>query len=403
MIVKSFVMNKTQKLTVYLILCLSFIVLFIPSSYQGVIFNRQSSYIDIIMFCMILIIGTMNYFSKEGIVLSTLGMSILFLATLTSKLEYIAFGGIPEYLVIFGLFSITLHKQIFTSKYIPTIFYFISGIIILYAYLFILDFQKILQINASYYQAIDHNLFVSMTIWHKEPVTFFASHSIAGYIYFAFLITHLKLFNSFHKISHRGYNLIFILAYMGLLILLLSNTSYILFVLSIVVVSVSFMRFHMKQTLPILIIICTVLIIEIYNYIPIIVESIKYIFLSHSNGLLSRYTAGGRLSGTYNYIAENIFRPIGFTYDASQIALGDNFIAEYIIKGGIFFYIIILFSLYSFLKRNLLNSKNIKYFMFFFLLSEIGYPLLVYYKTVGILLLLIMVWNHAALQSKRKV
>ena len=387
----------------HIILFLTVVVLFLPSSINGKIFTEEIAFVNIILVAYLFVIGSLNSFSKEGILLSTLGMSVLFLSTLTSSLSYIAFGAIPQYLVIFTLFSINLRKDIFSSKYIIYVFYCISCIIILFAYLFIFDFQQILQINESYYQAISQELFTSMIIWSKKPVTFFASHSIAAYVYFAFLFTHLKLFNYSPSSLSRIFTILFILAYMGLLILLVSNTGYILFVGSIFILVIYFMRFYTKQTIPILLLLCIIFVVEIYDYIPAIIEMVNHIFLSHSNGLLSRYTSGGRLDNTYHYIIENIFHPIGFTFDSSKISIGDNFIAEYIIRGGVFFYIIVLVSLYLFLKRNLLNQKNIKYFMFFFLLSDLGYPMLVYYRTVAILILLISIWNYSDLEKRRSI
>jgi len=111
---------------------------------------------------------------------------------------------------------------------------------------------------------------------------------------------------------------------------------------------------------------------------------------SSGNGFLSRYTSGGRLQVTYNYLTDNYFLPIGLTY-STKISLGDNFIAEYVIKLSIFGYFLILYYMWGWLRRHLAFSVAMGFFCFF-IVADFAYPLLVYYRIAAALPFYALVW-----------
>ena len=118
------------------------------------------------------------------------------------------------------------------------------------------------------------------------------------------------------------------------------------------------------------------------------------------SGFLGRYTGGGRLQSTYEYLIENPFRPIGLTYDP-RVSLGDNFIAEYIIRGSVPLYMAVLIASALFWRRNLGSRGAAAGFFLFFLACDIGYPLLPYYRTAGAIILFVIVWNYCSTSRMR--
>jgi hypothetical protein len=111
---------------------------------------------------------------------------------------------------------------------------------------------------------------------------------------------------------------------------------------------------------------------------------------SVDNGILSRYASGGRLQNSYDYLINNNFIPIGFSY-SPDISFGDNFIAEYIIKISIVGYIIIMYLLWTWLRRNLTWRSAVLFFSFF-LVTDLAYPLLVYSRVAAVLPFFVLLW-----------
>jgi hypothetical protein len=118
-------------------------------------------------------------------------------------------------------------------------------------------------------------------------------------------------------------------------------------------------------------------------------------------GLLGRYLAGGRLQPTYDYLVSHHFLPVGLAFDES-IALGDNFIAEYVLRISFFGYLILLGMLWMFLRANLHTRGQRVGFMLFFLAADIGYPLLPYPRVAACLPFFMLLWRIAADSAPRR-
>jgi len=113
---------------------------------------------------------------------------------------------------------------------------------------------------------------------------------------------------------------------------------------------------------------------------------------AEGNGFLARYAPGGRLQGTYEYLADNNLMPIGFSY-SEDISLGDNFIAEYVVRTSPLGYAVVLYLLWSWFRRHLDLSQATAFFGFF-LLADLAYPLLVYARVAAALPFFLFFWRR---------
>jgi hypothetical protein len=254
-------------------------------------------------------------------------------------------------------------------------------------------------INQTYYKAYSEGLFESMIIWSFKPVTVFSTHSTSALVYFALLCLNLRVAGS--PLLMPIFKKLFLISGIGYLCLipfLMSNTSLLVFLAAIPVTGSYLLHEvspHYRKLFALVFILMLIgislLVIDNLD----IVEKVSNVLSSDGSGFLGRYTAGSsRLQGTYDYLIANYFQPIGLTYSDS-IALGDTFIAEYILKISILGYGLILFMFFEWLRWNVLDQRSRIKIFFFFLLADVGYPLLPYYRVIGFLPLFVIIWNNA--------
>lgn len=262
-----------------------------------------------------------------------------------------------------------------------------------------------LEISERFYKAYDDELFASM-ISASKPVTVFASHSIAALAYFALFLLNLRL-SRFEAIGRRTRHFLLLSScgYVLLLPALTSNTSFALFLPALAMLAWHVFRFLRPAVR--MVVICLILVagIAIVRMViePATLEAlsdlVEFVWSYEGGGFLGRYAIGGRLQPTYDFLASHYFLPIGLSYSPA-LALGDNFIAEYIIKISVIGYGALLLMLWTWLRRGVRDRRSRIGFMLFLLAADIGYPLLPYPRAAGFMPLFAMLWMYTGAPSR---
>jgi hypothetical protein len=399
--------HHTKRFSRWGVMAAALISVLFPSSTSGII--HPQSVLWMCAATILMLAMTMRTHMRiqrwQGVnALGALVILALFLVfTMLSPFPYIAWGGLLPYLLLLTVLLTDVKRVNYGYGLIVTLF-IINVILLILGFGTVLGNDLILNIMASYYQAYDPELYESMIVWSSKPVTVFASHSTAAFAYFALLCLNLRVANSALWVPMvRKLYLIAGIGYLCMIPFLMSNTALFLFLAAIPVTGSYFLHEmppHYRK-LSLIMLVCilfgiTLLVIENLD----VVEMISTVLSTEGSGFLSRYTSGGRLQGSYDFLINNYFQPIGLTY-SSVISLGDNFITEYILKISIIGYGLILFMLFVWLRRNVFDQRSRIIFLLFFLLADLGYPLLPYPRAIGFLPLFVMIWNST--QPSRRV
>ena len=392
---------KKERFTVLLAALSACIGMFMPSSIYGTIEPRLTVLACGILWGLAILIGIVNSFSISRIAIALFILSDLLLATFISPFTGYTLGALAPYVLFITVLSLTLNMGRKTSSPNAVIvFEGLSLAIQAFGLSIVFGSDAGIQAISSLYQAFYSDLFEQMILWYHKPITVFATHSIAGFAYFAFLITHIKLFAIAKTKLHRIFHAISITIYLLFLILLLSNTGFFLFAAATVWLAYKLFVYGSRRARVVtwsLTMIATIGLLYGVTSIKVPFADIVIDTLTSSGGgFLGRYFGDGRLQPTYNYLLEHPFRPIGITYN-DQVSLGDNFIAEYIIRGSVPLYLGVLLASALFFKKNIQSRRVAIGFFLFFLISDMGYPLLTYYRASAIIVLFILVWNHCSM------
>jgi len=318
---------------------------------------------------------------------------IILIFTLISPFNYVAWGGAAPYilasLVLLTDFRCVREIEYFrVDKILVGVIFSVNIFILAIGFGIVVGDLSAIELIQKYYQSIGEELFEQMVVWYSKPVTIFGSHSTAAFAYFSLFALNLKMALSVKL--NRVWRLFFLISAIGFLSLnlfLLSNTS----VMMTVGMGVVFVL-NVNKIMPAGVRVMFIALLAFVATMFIVDMNIVQLFVGDSkdNGFLARYNFGGRLQGTYNYLFQNYFIPIGISY-TSEISLGDNFIAEYIVKTSIIGYSIILYLLWTWLRRHLDFHSTIMFFGFF-LLADFAYPLLVYSRFAAALPFYVLLW-----------
>lgn len=378
------------------------LALFFPTSWGAVIQNSLVVLATASVLLIHLVVGGLTRFSSAGLFLGVCMICILIIATIVSPLPIFTPGALAPYLSIAALFSLTIDRLDRDYTIAVRVFLFASVAILCFAYGIIYEVQFVMDLNDGYYRAFGEELFESMILWHKKPVSVFASHSIAAFLYFAFLLLHIELGFACRSLGGRAINALCIAGYLYVIGQLASATSVILMVASAIWILARIGPYLFKASIPLGVLVSTLIIaILMSGFVRTFASQVNYeeVMFNSESGLLGRYSFGGRLQPTYNFIMENPFRPIGLTYDP-EIYLGDNFIAEYIVRGTVVLYIVVIVLMFKFLRRNLISRVHAGAIAAYFFASDVGYPLLTYSRMPAILLLSVFVLNHCSSKAR---
>lgn len=331
--------------------------------------------------------------ARIGYLILLLGLVLLF--TTISPFSYIAWGGAASYILasIVLLVDFRPASQFSDAKvdlYLILAVVLIDFCILTLGFGILADESILVEIVRQNYQSLSEELYEQMVVWYSKPVTVFGSHSTAALAYFALFVLNIKIFKSLSL--PWVWRLFFLLSAVGFVVLnwfLKSNTS-----TAMAILMVMFLAFKPIKLLPRTLLLALFPWVAVFVAVTVFDSSLLQSVLGESegNGFLARYTSGGRLQNTYDYLIDNYFLPIGFSY-SPELGLGDNFIAEYVVKTSPFGYFLILYLLWGWFRRHL-GSPRYVFFFGFFLLADLAYPLLVYGRIAAALPFFVLLWQR---------
>ncbi|MFW3538195.1 hypothetical protein [Vagococcus fluvialis] len=380
-----------QKIIYLLITILTILSVFFPTSKNGIIMSSYTTGVGIACFLLLFILFVMlnnGRINKRIAISGSIIFLSLILSTLTSPYHDIKIG-MSVFYASFVMVTFIDFSKITGVNYIR-LFQFLSIPIFTFSILTIrynLNFKLFLLKNYSaYYDALVSNMFSV-----GKPVTFFASHSIAGLVYFIFFYISFQHFKANKKIIP----LIICIGYLVLLYNLKSVTS-----LSLLLVSIVYLVYNTVKTVKGYIIFSFVLLFIVifnYNYLAEKVQMFSLMlnnsYLSSINGFAGRYSDGtGALNSNMEYIKNNLFRPLGFT-SAPEVQFIDSGMIEYMLRGGLVLVISMYYSLYKFLTINISHKKQAIFLFLVFIAFETGFAGLITPRIVYLIPLIVITLN----------
>jgi hypothetical protein len=370
-----------------LIFSSAFLSLFIPTSIGGVI-TANLSVVTIVVSSFILLISV----CRSGLIISNLilfiaFMCMLLLFTALSKDGEFTPGAVFPYI---GMWMVLITPQ---PKYVSSIarkIFHLMAIVLIYLGVGVVCGDYFARgLISDFYQAYNDELYYFMVEVGNKPVGPFGTHSLSAFIYCFFAIVYFRLY----LFSAGLKSLVFLIMSLSFFFMIVALKSFSAIALSAIIVGLYFYYlFYSFKFVKIILIVITAFAILTFIDATFFYDSVDAILSSNGNGLKGRTVAGNRLEGTYNYISENPFLPIGLTR-LQNIAFGDNFIADYVIRVGILGYLMVLLAAYFYFRRALRSTIVVLFCMGFLLLGDLGYPLLTTYRSVFLIPVFVAMWR----------
>ena len=370
-----------------------------PSSHGGVILpGLNVIYAAAIALSLLAFVGRLRVNLLDWVLVIVLA-AIAATGTITTAFPYIAWGAIGPYVLLFALFVVDAGASLATPISLK-IFFVVSGCLLCLGYGTVLEVPVVMNLVENSYKAISEDLFESMIIWGSKPVGVFASHSIAAFAYFGLAITHYLILWSGMVRSIRVISGVCAVGFVGLLPLLMSNSGFFLFLGSVCLLLGDLLRrgggkwFLMAVPVAMLVLLLSPLGGAALELVDDAGDVVAGVLEYEEGGLLGRYASGGRLQPTYDYLLAHPMQPIGLAY-SEAIALGDNFVGEYVVRFGLGGYLLVLVLLARFLLRWAVSAALAVGLFLYFFAADLGYPLLPYVRVAGALPWIITVLNVA--------
>lgn len=377
-------------------------VVFFPSSISSDFHRLDVGILGFLVFILLCCVLYFRYFKLSFIAIILflcLGV-ILFINTITSGYSEYAFGYSLSLfpMLIMGLFRI---NRVPSLRFILSLYYSIVAFIFIFAYLGFF-FSGIRDFIIAFYSGG----YIGLSERFQEmfrPVSIFVSHSYAGFFYFLILFTSRYLvFSGESKI----FNFVIIIFCLISMLLLQSGSSYFFFLYSFVFLCVTSIVSIRSIMMALLVFMFLLLVMSglIYFSIDYFLLLAERIVGDGGNGLLSRY-GDGVLKVNVDYILDNPFSGIGFSYSSIFYYTDSDYVVSFL-RFGFFGFFIYYMYLLSFLKRFVGNFVGRLYFTFFagaFLFFMISMPVFSFYRTAPLLVLLALLFSSLALSRSRSL
>ncbi|QBL09813.1 hypothetical protein E0Z06_09920 [Rheinheimera sp. D18] len=371
--------------------------LYFPSSIGGSIIE-QLSLLGNSLALFLLLLGV--FFCKvplgsERVVLGLIFIIAISLLSFLSPFSEVTLGAVVPYVTLFIIVSVS-YKNVYLSRR-QLLFLFLFAIFqLIVAFMIVFSVSWVKAVFESFYQMVP-DLYYYMIGWENKPVITYATHSVAGFVFFVFSLVFLVLYYEVKGSFSRFAFLLISILYSSLLVFIFSNTGLFLFVGMLFF----YFYFSMKKSgvvfrffLSFFVVSCFIYVFINYSdIISLAYEKILEVLTSEHNGILARLSMNSRLAGSYTYVFDNPLQGVGFTYNAN-IAFGDNFISEYVLRGGFASYFIYLVLVLFFCFSNVSSKMMASMLFAFILISDFGYPLLVAYRFVFFFPIMIIIMNY---------
>lgn len=380
----------------WLIIVAMFVAVFAPTSIGGVInpllivFGNTAA-LGVFLFAAI-------YFklrvSPILLIVSLLIMALLILMTFLSPFQYITPGAFMPYLTLALVCSVKVDNLKLNIKQQKFLFILIA-IVAALCFMAFFRVAVVMDIQEAYYQMFP-DLYKFMMKWANKPVLMFATHSVAGFAYYLIAFCLFSAYLSKKQLNMRWMLLVMSLAYSVVLILLLSNTGFVLFLILLMIYIFYFIRYGSPRVVFFLLIVVLMLILyfiePITNVINATASIIFDVLSKKENGLLARFSTESRLGGSIEYLIANPLVGVGVT-SGGNIAFGDSFYAEYMLRLSFFGFFLVAFVTYGYLYLNIHSTYYFIMLASLVFIADLGYPLFVTYRFIFLFPVVIIFFN----------
>lgn len=389
-------LKKDTSFTWFIIFALV-VSLYFPSSIGGSIIE-QLSLLGNILALAILLLGV--FFCRVPLDKSVFFLGLIFILIITclsffSPFDNMTLGSVVPYLTMLFIVSL-VYKNIGISRAQLKFLLFFAIFQLTLAFMIVFSFTWLKNVLESYYQMVP-DLYFYMIGWENKPVITYATHSVAGFVFFLFSLFFIVLYYRVRGTFLRMLFMFLSLLYCSLLILIFSNTGFFLLVAMLIAYFYLSMKnsgiFFRMTLLVILALLTLYILVNYYEVIMLASEKVLEVLTSDKNGIIARLSMNSRLAGSYQYVFDNPLQGVGFTYDGN-IAFGDNFVSEYVLRGGFLSYFVYILIACIFCLKNVQSRVMAILLLLFIFISDFGYPLLVAYRFVFFFPVIIVFMNY---------
>ncbi len=391
----------------YMLFAVFLLALYFPSSIFGNISVpvQMLGYSICILFCMGYAILNRMVVIYTNI---CIGIFLIFLLLFFTLISYLAgvgivtIGALMPYVGFIVVLSLDLRSQRAIREYGHSFLVALVGLLVL-AWGVIGAEPSITNFQSSWYQAFYDGLFEGLVVWYVKPVTVFATHSFAAFVYFLFTITCYELYSASTSRLSQLLFLAYSVTFCVLILLLLSTSAFFLTIILLGYLSLKLYSRYGGIVFAGLFVAATV---SLFVYLNIASVSSQVLFdlyqgfSGSGSGFSARFGAENRQYETYKFMFEDFNFPIGLIYN-ENLVLGDNFVAEYVIRVSLFGYIAVLMMLYNFLRINVRSRLHRILIFTTVVLSDLGYPLLVTFRFVFLLPYVVLLLNGTVRQTRQ--
>jgi hypothetical protein len=384
-------MNSSDDIVVALLLAIG---LFFPTS----VGDQSQEYLVIIALTALLgllLFLMLKHGTRPGAV-AAISLPILLVLTAGTLLACnFRVGGtfVAEYCLLAAVLALDL-RHVRTARKVSIVFVAANVLWIACGTAILIGSAPVSEFLTSWYSQFYPELVPGMLALHK-PVLTFGTHSLAGFF------TYLFFWLNWEGYKSRGSatSLAFALCEA---ILLIANTSFTSFAFAALAVGqISFWFWSRNRKLLLVSVVCLILLLAMAG--SILAEQIEALWQipevatsvlnADNSGLLVRYSDGGTVRGTIDYIWDHPYTPIGFTFP-SFLFLGDSGPVEYLLRGSIPLLLLVYFGLYRFLRFNSIRREHALWLFFVVLAFESGFNALTYFRTLFLLPFLAIYLNE---------
>lgn len=301
-------------------------------------------------------------------------------------------GELLKYLILFLLLNLQPLKK-GHPQFVIRVYTLISFLIIGVGFFEAVGNETINEFLRTHY--VNHYAHIyTIMIQTNKTVTFFATHSIAAYVY-------LILFMGWEFYSVTYKSKISLICRMGLFIVIVLCKSVSSVLCCGIVVAYYLIKYRAQLSKKTLLVFATLLfagsiwIIDNFSIIEALLQS-------EGNGILGRYFGGSsNLSESIKYIF-SFGLPTGF-YNLDNLRYNDSGYVVYLLRGGIGILIVLDIMLYNLLKRVCVNRIIYRTMFICILLFDVGYAVLISQRFVAALLLVLYFISTCCLASNCEV
>lgn len=349
-------------------------------------------YVNLIVLCFLLaaFVIVNKKVELKSVVIFLLINALLWFCTLITPLNEYSYGAAFVYFSLSLMYCLKL-KHVALPSYVSKIWVTLNVIMITVSVMIISESPMVTRFIVDYYSSFYPELVPTMMFFQK-PVLTFSTHSVAGFYHYLFFYLNFKVFLA----TKQKLYFIFSLTYLYFCYMVSSTTGYLFMLIGIV----QLLHYFFAQRMPRAVMTGIVLgllvmfnmdtVTNLYNNIAF---SINQKMGSDISGFNGRLGEEGNLQNNLNYIVNNPFRPLGIGY-SKEFMYADSGFIETTLRGSILLTMVVYAGFFLFLKKSLHSAKTTYFVFFIFLLFEIGFSNLIYFRTIYLLPVILVFLNH---------